>query len=182
MATLWESTTFIRAGISSRSLHLYTSRLYPCTRFSLQSLSRDQILGLKMELSWERQNKVNMSSSEDLIKFFHDLGATTVAFVAEVVEILANSIWPLPRGLWVWAFPLSVSQRIHVNTSCLRLHCCMDLLLKEHQKADSKCWDISKTKTVFREQLVCKWRGKAVIPTYQEIQSFHFVLRELPAL
>ena len=98
MATLWESTTFIRAGISSRPLHLYTSRLYPCTRFSLQSLSRDQILGLKMELWWERQNKVNMSSSEALIKVFHGLGATTVDFLAEVVEILANSIWPLPQG------------------------------------------------------------------------------------
>ena len=58
-----------------------------------------------MELSWERQNKVNMSSSEDLIKFFHDLGATTVAFVAEVVEILANSIWPLPQGFVSLGFP-----------------------------------------------------------------------------
>ena len=39
-----------------------------------------------------------MSSSEALIKFFHGLGATTVDFLAEVVEILANSIWPLPQG------------------------------------------------------------------------------------
>lgn len=46
-----------------------------------------------------------MSSSEDLIKFFHDLGATTVAFVAEVVEILANSIWPLPQGFVSLGFP-----------------------------------------------------------------------------
>ena len=90
--------TFIRAGISTRLLHLYTSQLYPCTHFPLKSLSRDQILGLKLELSCERQNEVNMSSSEALIMFFHGLDATTTVFLAEVVELKSGfSLYQLAR-------------------------------------------------------------------------------------